>query len=196
MTAPAEHDAVRPGQALAASEGGESSSARGAGGSDAGRVSVALEAFMADMSPSTAAYIESCIRCGKCAEACEFYVATGQAKYAPIWKIEPFRRGYVRTAGSLAWLYRALGLKQAEQVTLADLVQWQELVFDSCTLCGRCTAICPMGIDIAALVERARRGMLRAGLGPTKHPAAGESGAAGDALPAGAHSAGQGIDAP
>jgi Fe-S oxidoreductase len=157
---------------------------------------MALEAFMADLSPSTAAYMESCIRCGKCAEACEFYLATGQAKYVPIWKVEPFRRHYARTAGSLAWLYRAIGLKQVAQVTLADLVQWQELVFDACTLCGRCTAICPMGIDIAALVERARRGMLRAGLGPTKHAAAGESGAAGDALSAGAHSTGQGIDAP
>jgi heterodisulfide reductase subunit C len=36
---------------------------------------------------------------------------------------------------------------------MAELQQWQALVYDSCNMCGRCTMICPMGIDIAELVK-------------------------------------------
>ncbi|MFB6259707.1 MAG: 4Fe-4S dicluster domain-containing protein, partial [Thiohalorhabdaceae bacterium] len=32
----------------------------------------------------------------------------------------------------------------------------------SCTVCGRCTMVCPMGIDIAGLVSQARHGMFKA----------------------------------
>jgi Fe-S oxidoreductase len=51
-------------------------------------------------------------------------------------------------------------------VTVAELERWQELIYDSCTMCGRCTMICPMGIDIAGLVGLARHGMFKAGLVP------------------------------
>jgi Fe-S oxidoreductase len=55
-------------------------------------------------------------------------------------------------------------LKKA--VTAEKLRQWQELLYDSCTMCGRCTLACPMGIDIAGLVAQARHGMFAAGLVP------------------------------
>jgi Fe-S oxidoreductase len=53
-------------------------------------------------------------------------------------------------------------------VTAEELGQWQELLYDSCTLCGRCTLACPMGIDIADLVGQARHGMYRAELLPAR----------------------------
>jgi Fe-S oxidoreductase len=108
--------------------------------------------------------MESCIHCGNCAEACHFYLQTGDPKYTPIWKIEPFKQAYQREAGPFAWLYRALNLKP--KVTVEELEEWQELLYDSCTMCGRCTMICPMGIDIASLVGLARHGMFAAGLVP------------------------------
>lgn len=131
---------------------------------DAERVAIAMRSFVRDFTPATAAYMESCIHCGQCAEACHFYVATRDPKYTPIWKLEPFKQAYKREAGPFAWLYRALNLKH--EVTIDELEQWQELLFDSCTLCGRCTMICPMGIDIAGLVGLARHGMFEAGLVP------------------------------
>jgi len=128
------------------------------------RLAAAMTSFVGDFGRAAAAYMESCIRCGNCAEACHFYLATNDPKFTPIWKLEPFRRAYEREAGPFAWLYRTLGLKAA--VTVAELERWQELIYDSCTMCGRCTMICPMGIDIAGLVGLARHGMFKAGLVP------------------------------
>lgn len=131
---------------------------------DEERLAAAMTSFVADFGRAAAAYMESCIHCGNCAEACHFYLATGDPRFTPIWKLEPFKRAYKREAGPFAWLYRALNLKPA--VTVAELESWQTLIYDSCTMCGRCTMICPMGIDIASLVGLARHGMFKAGLVP------------------------------
>ena len=130
----------------------------------ADRLRAATTAFAADFGRRAAIYLESCIHCGHCAEACPFYLETREAKYTPIWKLEPFKRTYEREAGPFAPIVRALGLRKA--VTLEELGDWQELLYDSCTMCGRCTVACPMGIDIAALVGQARHGMFAAGLVP------------------------------
>ena len=132
--------------------------------SDPGAAARALGAFAREFGAMTALRMESCIHCGMCADACHFYIATEDPKYTPIWKVEPFKQAYKRESGPFAPVYRALGLKQA--VTGAELEQWQELLFDSCNLCGRCSLICPMGIDVAALIEQARHAMFEAGLVP------------------------------
>ena len=131
---------------------------------DAERAARAIDAFMRDMTRSAAAYMESCIHCGHCAEACHFYVTSGDPQYTPIWKLEPFKQAYKREAGPFSWFFKTFSLKKA--VTAEELRQWQELLYDSCTMCGRCTLACPMGIDIAGLVGQARHGMFAAGLVP------------------------------
>jgi Fe-S oxidoreductase len=128
------------------------------------RVAAAMRNFVKDFSRPVATYMESCIHCGQCAQACHFYAVTGDPKYTPIWKLEPFKQAYKREAGPFARVYKAFNLKS--EVTLGQLEEWQELLYDSCTMCGRCTLICPMGIDIAALVGLARHAMFHAGLVP------------------------------
>jgi len=123
-----------------------------------------MQGFIKDFSSTTATYMESCIHCGHCAEACHFYKVTGDPKYTPIWKLEPFKQAYKREAGPFAFAYRAFNLKP--EVTVEELEEWQHLLYDSCTVCGRCTMACPMGIDIATLVSQARHGMFAAGLVP------------------------------
>jgi Fe-S oxidoreductase len=132
--------------------------------SGAERLAAAMTSFAKDFGRTAAAYMESCIHCGHCAEACHFYLQTADPKYTPIWKLEPFKQAYQREAGPFAWFYRTLDLKP--KVTVAELEQWQELLYDSCTMCGRCTLICPMGIDVASLVGLARHAMFAAGLVP------------------------------
>ena len=134
--------------------------------SDAARVDAALHSFVSEFGVTAALHMESCVRCGLCAQACHFYLATGDAKYTPIRKLELFRRTYLREASPFAPLVRALGL--VKKPGIADLQQWQELLYDSCTLCGRCTLACPMGIDMAELVKVARHGMFQAGLVPDR----------------------------
>jgi Fe-S oxidoreductase len=78
--------------------------------------------------------------------------------------VEPFKQAYKREASPFAPLFRLLGLKR--EITADQLEHWQHLLFDSCNMCGRCSLICPMGIDVAALIEQARHAMFEAGLAP------------------------------
>jgi len=116
---------------------------------DAVRVAHAIDAFQRDLTRTSATYLESCIRCGHCAEACHFYATSHDPRYTPIWKLEPFRKAL-----------------KGKPITAHELREWQELLYDSCTMCGRCTLACPMGIDIAGLVAQARHAMFAAGLVP------------------------------
>lgn len=134
--------------------------------SDDDRLAAAMQSFVSDFGVTVGLHLESCVHCGLCAQACHFHVATGEARYTPIWKLEPFRRAYLRQASPFAPLVRALGLVKAP--TVDDLQQWQELIYDACTMCGRCTTACPMGIDIAELIRDARHGMYKAGLIPER----------------------------
>jgi len=131
---------------------------------DTGKVELAMHGFVSDFGPTAALALESCVHCGRCAEACHFYVQTGEAKYTPIHKIEPFKQAYEREVSPFAFAYRMLGL--VPRISDAELESWQSLIYDSCNMCGRCSLICPMGIDIADLVEQARHGMFEAGLTP------------------------------
>ena len=131
---------------------------------DQERADRALINFVKDVDFTTATYLEGCIHCGLCAEACHFHEMTGNPIYTPIWKLEPFKQAYKREASPLSFVYKALNLKR--KVTASELEQWQHLIYDSCTICGRCSMICPMGIDIASLILKARHAMYHAGLVP------------------------------
>ena len=124
----------------------------------------AMKGFAQEIGALSAFRLESCIHCGICADACHYYIATEDPQYTPIWKVEPFKQAYKREASALAPLYRLFGFKR--EVTADQLAQWQHLLFDSCNMCGRCSLICPMGIDVAALIEQSRHAMFEAGLAP------------------------------
>lgn len=111
-----------------------------------------------------ASYFESCVHCGLCAEACLFYTETGDPKYTPIHKLEPLRRIYAQEYTLLGRLGKALGL--SKPVTDAELEEWKELVYDSCTLCARCSLVCPVGNDIVYMVRKFREGMAVSGHAP------------------------------
>ncbi len=134
------------------------------GASAQARVNAAVRSFVLDVGAVSALRLDSCVHCGMCADACPFYVATDDPRYTPIHKVEPLKQTYKREAGPFAPFFKLLGLKR--KVTIEELHEWEELLFDSCTLCGRCSLICPMGIDITALIEDARHGMSEAGLVP------------------------------
>src|ERR1700723_4382877 len=128
------------------------------------RVAGAMKGFAQEIGAVSAFRLESCIHCGICADACHYYIATEDPQYTPIWKVEPFKQAYKRESSALAPLYRLFGFKR--EVTADQLAHWQHLLFDSCNMCGRCSLICPMGIDVAALIEQSRHAMFEAGLAP------------------------------
>jgi len=132
--------------------------------SDEQKIARAKEAFIAGMDADMATYLEACIHCGMCAEACHFYVSTGNAKYTPIYKLEPLKKVYRRELAPTRWLNRLT----TRDVTVADLEQWKELVYDSCTQCGRCSLLCPMGIHIQSMIQVVRSGLAAAGMAPAE----------------------------
>ncbi|MHB1871819.1 MAG: (Fe-S)-binding protein [Steroidobacteraceae bacterium] len=129
----------------------------------------ATRKFLAHTEGHLATYLEGCVHCGLCAEACHFYVASRDPKHTPAYKLFPIAKAHRRNKFPLA----LLGL--APRVSAADLQHWEELLFDSCTMCGRCTMACPMGIDIASIVGEARQAWVAAGLGPADLLAAADS---------------------
>ncbi|MCG6966440.1 MAG: (Fe-S)-binding protein [Chromatiaceae bacterium] len=130
--------------------------------SDAERVGSAKEQFLRKLDNRMAIELESCIHCGHCASACHFYTGTEDPKYVPIRKLDLLKRVYRREVSPLRWLHRLY----TDDITVKDLQEWQELVYDSCTECGRCSMVCPMGINIASMVNVMRQGMARADLMP------------------------------
>ncbi len=123
-----------------------------------------LNAFAEQIDAPTATFFSTCVRCGMCADACEFYVATGDPKYTPIHKLEPLERAWKQEYTFWGKLSKALGF--AKPITDEELDQWEELLYDSCTLCGRCSMICPVGNDITYMIRKAREGMVASGHAP------------------------------
>jgi Fe-S oxidoreductase len=70
----------------------------------------------------------------------------------------------------MRWLYRLY----TRDITAQDLRDFQELVYDSCTECGRCGVVCPMGINIASIVNTSRQALAQAGLIPDDLRAVGQ----------------------
>ena len=88
--------------------------------SDAERVARAAATFTARLDRRVAVDLDTCIHCGMCAEACHFYMATQDERYAPTYKFEPLRRFYRREMSPMRMLYRPFTRK----VGIDDLRAW------------------------------------------------------------------------
>ena len=132
--------------------------------SDERRVARAVDTLIEETNADEAVWLESCIHCGQCTTACHFFQATGEAKYAPMRKMDLYRKVYHRELSPLRWWYRLV----TSPVKLSDFEAVQELVYDSCSECGRCTMVCPMGIDTASLVHHLRSALVAAELVPAE----------------------------
>jgi len=130
-----------------------------------GDAEAAVAKFLEFTDGAVASYFESCVHCGECAEACHFYLSTGEAKYTPTYKLFPMVKAYRRARAPLHSVRDMFGLLP-DNPTLDELREWGPLVYDSCTMCGRCTLVCPMGIDIAGTIAKMREGYVAAGLAP------------------------------
>lgn len=111
-----------------------------------------------------ASYFSSCVHCGICAEACLFYTETNDPRYTPIHKLEPMKKLWRQEHTFWGKLAKAVGL--SKPLTEDDFADWEKLVYDSCTLCGRCSMVCPVGNDITYMIRKIREGFSVAGYAP------------------------------
>ena len=109
-------------------------------------------------------YLSSCVNCGVCAQACLFYTETGDARYTPIYKVEPLKKLW-RQEHTL-WGKLTTGLGLAKPVSEKDLTDWETLVYDGCSMCGRCSMVCPLGIDISGMIFKVKTALSVAGSSP------------------------------
>lgn len=123
-----------------------------------------INALREQVDAPVAAFFNSCVSCGLCSEACLFFTETREPKYTPIHKVELLRRVWKQEYTFLGRLARALGI--SKPVTDDDMSAWETLVYDSCTMCGRCSMVCPVGNDIAYMIRKTREGMAVAGHAP------------------------------
>ncbi|HOV04683.1 MAG TPA: (Fe-S)-binding protein [Kaistiaceae bacterium] len=128
------------------------------------RAKIAINAFKEQIDGAVSAYLSSCVHCGLCAHACLFFNETGDPRYTPIHKLEPLRRVWWSEYTLFGKLALLVGL--APKVTEELLAEWQELTYNACSLCGRCSMVCPVGNDIAGMIRKQREGMVAAGYSP------------------------------
>ncbi len=129
---------------------------------DGERVERAKRVMLSKIDRRMALDLEACVKCGYCSEACHFYVQTNEPKYTPSRKLDLLRRVYQREASPFAFVRRLF----LRDITGAELKEWQELVYDACTECGRCSMACPMGVNIARGVNVMREALAGVGLAP------------------------------
>jgi len=98
-------------------------------------------------------FLDSCVRCGACADKCHFFIGSGDPKNMPVLRAELLRSIYrndFTTAG------RILGSIAGGRKLTADVLKEWYYYFYQCTECRRCSVFCPYGIDTAEITMFAR----------------------------------------
>jgi Fe-S oxidoreductase len=98
-------------------------------------------------------FLDTCVRCGACADKCHFFIGSGDPKNMPVLRAELLRSVYrndFTTAG------RILGRIAGARRLTPDLIKEWYYYFYQCTECRRCSVFCPYGIDTAEITMFAR----------------------------------------
>jgi Fe-S oxidoreductase len=89
------------------------------------------------------AYVDTCIHCGLCSEACHYYLShDNDPRWSPVGKVK-----------QTLWEI----LKNKGKVTSDFIRNASEIASTECNLCKRCAMYCPFGIDIAYMMLTVRR---------------------------------------
>ncbi len=106
-------------------------------------------------------FMDICVRCGACADKCQFYLGTGDPNNMPVARAELLRavyRRYFTLAGRTC-----PGAVNAADLDEAMLQKWYTY-FYQCSECRRCSVFCPYGIDTAEITMAAREVMCAMGV--------------------------------
>lgn len=107
-------------------------------------------------------FMDTCVRCGACADKCHFFLGTNDPKNMPVMRAELLRSIYrhdYTLAGKL--LGKIAGARKLDK----DVVKEWFYYFYQCTECRRCSLYCPYGIDTAEITAIVRELLHEVGLG-------------------------------
>jgi Fe-S oxidoreductase len=128
------------------------------------RLEKGLQVLRAEIDYKVKSFFSSCVHCGICAESCLFYTETNDPRYTPIYKTEPLRK--VWNSEYTFWGKFATKMGWMKPLTEDDLANWEELVYDGCSMCGRCSMVCPVGVDISGVIFKVKQALAAAGFSP------------------------------
>ena len=114
----------------------------------------ALNQFEDKLNGKLITYLNSCVHCGLCAESCHYYLAENDQCFIPGKKVDIIA-GIYRRYHTVAGKYfpGLVGGRDLDDQTIEEMV---DVMFGACSMCGRCTLHCSVGIDIPFLVRTAR----------------------------------------
>ncbi len=97
-------------------------------------------------------YVNTCIHCGLCSEACHYYLSHDKdPQYSPVGKVK-----------QTMWEI----LKNKGRLSPEAIKKIATIAYTQCNLCKRCVHYCPFGIDIAVIILMVRRICHKLGVTP------------------------------
>ncbi len=93
-------------------------------------------------------FMDTCVRCGACADKCHFFIGSGDPKNMPVLRAELLRSIYRRDFTALG---KAFGKLAGGRDLTEDVIKEWFYYFYQCTECRRCSVFCPYGIDTAEI---------------------------------------------
>lgn len=108
-------------------------------------------------------YLDICVRCSICKDACHQFVTTRDVGYLPAYRAELIRRIYKKYMTKTGQLLPALyeGRDPDDEVLLDELYR----VTYACTGCRRCMYYCPFSIDTTWVLAVAKALLIATGRG-------------------------------
>ncbi|MEI6757758.1 MAG: (Fe-S)-binding protein [Chlorobium sp.] len=98
-------------------------------------------------------FLDTCVRCGACADKCHFFLGTGDPKNMPVLRAELLRSVYRNDFPLAEKILK--GFSGSRKLTPEVIKEWH-MYFHQCTECRRCSVFCPFGIDTAEITMMAR----------------------------------------
>ncbi len=123
-----------------------------------------LAVFREKLDAAAAASLYSCVHCGLCADSCHYHLATGEPEAMPAAKLDLVNRVFKKYHTLIGKNLPQLG--GAKTLTREMIRDWVDSLFGRCTLCGRCSLSCTMGINIFSLIRTSRSALAAVGLVP------------------------------
>jgi Fe-S oxidoreductase len=103
------------------------------------------------------------VRCGLCTGSCHYALADADVQNSPAYKVHLVAKAL---EAERDWLKLPLAWTGGRPLDAVLVREWVDTLFGRCTMCGRCTVNCVVGIDVPALVRTARGALAAAGLVP------------------------------
>ncbi|UCC39083.1 MAG: (Fe-S)-binding protein [Candidatus Aminicenantes bacterium] len=124
----------------------------------------ALQVFREKLNQEYAAYLNSCVHCGLCADSCHYYLTHKDVQSLPAYKLS-LAQGIFKKYFSFVGK-NIPGWAGAKEFNQKMVREWVDSLFGRCTLCGRCSLNCSLGINIHLLIRTARSALASIGIVP------------------------------